>query len=504
MNYEEILAATGLDDLPHSDGALNSLDDSFIPQSGGQYTFMRCCYFEVLLEGNRGGGKTDVLIMDFVQHVGKGWGRAWRGLLLRRTYKELTDVINKTQIYFPSIFPGCKYNQTEHTWTWPTGETLRLGYAERDSDYWGYHGAEYPWIGFEELSNWPTPGVYLKFMSLSRSKVPGLPRKYRATTNPFGVGHGWIKLRWGLPGMRNQVIVDPNGKEKPRVAIQVMLNENLILLKAEPDYISKVTMAASSPGMAAAWGEGDWNIVEGGMFSDVFNERWNVVEDFVPPDSWMIDRTYDDGSSAPFSVGWWAQSDGTDLTFKDGRVMGTVRGDLFRWREWYGWTGEPNVGLKYTANEIATGIVARELKFGIPRGRIMPGPADSSIYARVHGIQYAEEFTRMVTIGDQRYAGVEFSPSDKGPGSRVAGWKQMRSMLKAAWPDHRGKRETPGMFICRHCVQWLRVVPVLTRDETNPEDVDFPEDHLGDETRYRVHNPPRILQVTSKAWRPKT
>lgn len=507
MSYEQILEATGLDDLLPADGSLNAHVDSFIPQHGGQYTFMRSPYFEVLLEGNRGGGKTDILIMDFAQHLGTSaepaWGRAWRGLLLRRTYKELTDVINKTLTYFPIIFPGARYNASDHIWTFEMGETLRLGYAERPADYWGYHGSEYPWIGFEELSNWATPDVYLRFVSLNRSKVPGMPRKYRATTNPFGPGHGWIKLRWSLPAMRNIPIIDKTGREKTRVAIQVKLNENLVLLKAEPDYVQKVRMSASSPGMLAAWEDGDWNIVEGGMFSDVFSERWNVVEDFVPPSSWLVDRSFDDGSSAPFSVGWWAQSDGTDLTFKDGRVMSTLRGDLFRWREWYGWTGQPNTGLKYTSAEISTGIVARELRFEIPRSRINSGPADSSIFARTHGICIAEEMAVMVTIDSKRYRGPEFSPADKTPGSRVAGWRQIRNMLKAAHPDIRGKRETPGLFICRGCVNWLRVVPIMTRDEANPEDVDFAEDHLGDETRYRVHNPPRLLTSVPNEGRPK-
>lgn len=30
---------------------------------------------EVLFHGSRGNGKSDALIMGFLQHVGKGWGR---------------------------------------------------------------------------------------------------------------------------------------------------------------------------------------------------------------------------------------------------------------------------------------------------------------------------------------------------------------------------------------------------------------------------------------------
>ena len=31
-----------------------------------------------------------------------------------------------------------------------------------------------------------------------RSTMPGMPRKVRATTNPYGVGHNWIQLRFNL------------------------------------------------------------------------------------------------------------------------------------------------------------------------------------------------------------------------------------------------------------------------------------------------------------------
>ena len=70
---------------------------TWCPQYGSQLAFLMAHpIFEVLYEGTRGPGKTDCLLMDFLQHVGKGYGSEWRGILFRQTYPQLSDVINKS------------------------------------------------------------------------------------------------------------------------------------------------------------------------------------------------------------------------------------------------------------------------------------------------------------------------------------------------------------------------------------------------------------------------
>src|SRR5258708_6545109 len=86
------------------------------PQRGGQEYFLRSPMFEVLLEGNRGGGKTETLIADFCQHCGPrdfdhpvaGYGRYWRGILFRKSYPDLADVIEKSHRVIPALFPGAQ------------------------------------------------------------------------------------------------------------------------------------------------------------------------------------------------------------------------------------------------------------------------------------------------------------------------------------------------------------------------------------------------------------
>lgn len=474
---------------------------TWVPQAGSQTMFMACPLFEVLYEGTRGPGKTDALIMDFCQHVGQGYGSDWKGVLFRQTYPQLVDVINKTKKWLPQIFPGCKYNASEHYWTFKTGEILYLRQFNRDDDYWNFHGHEYPWIGWEELCNWATDVGYKRMMSCCRSTNPDMPRKYRSTTNPYGPGHNWVKLRFRLPGSRFEPIVDSldeDGKiEPPRVALHGSIRENKILLTADPEYIDKIRASASNNAELQAWLYGSWDIVAGGMFDDVWDKNVHVLRPFTIPDSWRIDRAFDWGSSAPFSVGWHAESDGSDAQLADGSWMSTVRGDIFRIAEWYGWSGKPNKGLKMLAVDVAKGIAEREVKMGFRNGagdnevvRVKAGPADGAIYNEENGGSIGVDMAKKVRLEDgQVRKGATFVRADKRPGSRKTGWEACRKRFKASKVPKTGVREEAGYFIFDNCINFIRTIPVLPRDEKDMDDVNTDaEDHIADEFRYRVRN----------------
>lgn len=452
-------------------------------QPGSQALFLTSPVFETLYEGTRGPGKTDALLADFVQHVGQGWGAAWRGILFRSTYKQLSDVVAKSKAWFKLWFPGAKFNESDYVWTFPDGEQLLLRYMSKPQDYDNYHGHAYPWIGWEELTNWAIPDMYLKMFSCCRSTMPGMPRKVRATTNPYGRGHNWVKKRWQLPQMRGQIIRTPG--EPDRIAIHGNIHENRILLDADPDYISRIRAAASNPAQIEAWLEGSWEITTGGMFDDLWESTSHCVPAFQVPRSWIIDRSFDWGSSKPFSVGWWAESDGTELTLPNGKKLQTVRGDLFRIAEWYGCKkNEENVGLRMLASDIAEGIRLREIGMGLA-GRVKPGPADASIFDEENGNCIAK---------DMAAKGIKWEKADKGPGSRKQGWEQMRKRLKGTLNmDEEGNRlpgprERPGLFVvAERCPAFLRTVVTIPRDEADPDDVDSDaEDHAADEARYRA------------------
>ena len=451
------------------------------PLPGSQSAFLRCPVREVLLEGNRGGGKTDVLLMDFYQHVGRKYRSHWKGVLFRRTYPELQDIIDRSVEWFGQLCPGAKYNRQDHIWTFPQGEKLLLRHFEVPADYWKYHGSQFPWIGWEELTLWPSDECFKSVIVLNRSKIPGIPLKVRATTNPYGVGHNWVKRRYKLPIVNHatnhrigKVIRTPN--EPDRVAIHSDLAENRVLLTAQPDYEKSIRASAKNPSMLAAWVAGSWDIVSGGMFDDVWSRDIHVVPSLPLteiPHRWKIQRAYDHGQSKPFSVGWWAVSNGEPIE-RNYKVYGVVPGDTYRIAEWYGCKPDTdNEGIRLLSSEIGRGIMEREEKWGIA-GRVVSGPADNSVFS-----QYEPGKS---PAGDMRRYGVVWEESDKSPGSRKRGWERIRELLTAAAAK---TREVPGLFVFDRCSSFIRTVPTLPRSDKDPDDVDTDaEDHIGDETRY--------------------
>jgi hypothetical protein len=450
------------------------------PQPGSQVAFIAATsIFEVLYEGTRGNGKTDCLLMDFYQHVGKGYGAEWRGILFRQTYKQLSDVVVKSKKWFKLLCPGAVFNEQDYRWTFPSGEVLYFRYMATEDDYWNYHGHAYPWIGWEELTTWASDKCYKVMMSCCRSTRVGMPRCYRATANPYGPGHNWVKSRWQLPHMRGKVIRGLAG-EPPRVAVHGRLSENLVLKCADPDYINKIRAAARNPSELAAWTEASWDITAGGMFDDIWQGGIHVVPT-VPihllPKRWRLDRTFDWGSSHPFCVLWWAESNGEPFEY-NGRLYGKVPGDLYVCKEWYGWNGTRNEGTKSLATDIADGINDRQNDWGVS-SRIRPGQADSAIYDRENGNCISE---------DMLSKKVDWIPVIKGPNSRIQGWQQVRKLLQGAVPIGGGPREVPGLFFMDCNTQCLEVFPYTPRSHKNLDDVDTDsEDHIADTVRYRIY-----------------
>ncbi|MCC6425632.1 MAG: terminase [Phycisphaerales bacterium] len=469
-------------------------------QRGSQELFLNTRTYEVLYTGNRGGGKTACLLMSFAQFCGRGFGSDWKGILFRHTYPELKDIVDKSRQLFPKIWPGAKFNETKMTWTWPDGEQLLFRHMEHEKDYLSYHGHAYPWIGWEELTTWADSGCYTRMMSCCRSANPMVPRMVRATTNPYGPGFNWVKSRFELPlppgVIYGPLISDPDIGD--RRAINSDLRENQVLLRADPDYIKRIRASARNEAELAAWLHGSWDIISGGMFDDIWLRVKDAmcVQPFQVPPSWRIDKSFDWGSTKPFSVGWWAESDGSPYTLPGGKRVPTVKGDLFRIKEWYGWDGKnPNKGIRMLAKDIAKGIVERELRWGIHE-RVRRGVADAAIFDDTNNNSVARDMEESVVIDGVRYRGVYFDPADKRSGTRKQGWEQMRKMMAAVLPAEGQKiREEPGLFVTRECTQFLRTVPTIPRDPDDLDDVDTDaEDHVADEVRYRCRKEHRTVK----------
>lgn len=459
----------------------------WMPLPGSQFVFLQCPIFEALYEGTRGPGKTLTLIMDFAKEVGKGYGMSWRGILFRRTFGDLDDVVKKIEEWFPQLYPGFQFlrSKAEYAAVWPTGERLLLRHMKDESDYDEYHGHEYPWIGWEELTQWATDKAYKLMFTCCRAAKPGVPCRVRSTTNPYGVGHNWVKKRFQLPNMRGRVIRRPG--ELPRVAIHGNLSENFLLLHSQPNYPIQIREAATNTAQAEAWLDGSWDVTAGGMIDDLWDESYHVLPP-IPigkiPRGWKVTRSYDHGQSHPFAVGWHLESNGEPIEV-NGRLIGNVRGDLIMWMEWYGTSGNDNEGVRMRASKIGEGIYDREVDAGLRIGdwsRVIPGPADTEIYNK------ASDRDGRCPADDMEDEDVYFERADKSAGSRKRGWEMLRTYLGDAVPNPDGSREKPGFFVCSNCYWWLHLCPQMPRAEDDLDEVpDSYEDHMADMTRYRLN-----------------
>lgn len=138
---------------------------------------------EVLYHGTRGVGKTEALLMAFAFHVGKGYSQ-WRGVVFRKEYKALDDVIKKSKKLFPKIFGDrCKFLEakSDYKWIFYTDygqEELLFRAIESVSDYDDkFHGQEFQFIGWEELCSWKDLTLYFTMMSCLRCSTDDLEAK---------------------------------------------------------------------------------------------------------------------------------------------------------------------------------------------------------------------------------------------------------------------------------------------------------------------------------------
>lgn len=466
-----------------------------------------------LYEGARGPGKTVTQLMRFLRHVGKGYGQFWRGVIFDLEFDHLGGLVAESKKWFGKFGDGAKFYESTsaYKWVWPTGEELLFRHVKKIADYEGFHGHEYPFLGWNELTKHSSSELYDKFMSVNRSSfdpvlntpkndkgeyltpnglpLPPIPLEVFSTTNPNGPGHNWVKRRFINVAPRGTVvrtsveIYNPQTEQnetvvRTQVAIFGSYRENKYL---PPGYVAELE-SIKDPNLRKAWLYGDWDVTAGGALDDLWQSHLHVVPRFVVPSSWRIDRAFDWGSSHPFSVGWWAEANGEEAQIIVGDEVYSFcpqPGSLIQIFEWYGATEVgTNKGLKLSAPDVAQGIIDREVSMmanGWISTQPWPGPADNQI----RDVRESDVDTIEAKMSKK---GVRWIESDKSPGSRRNGLQLVRDRLEAAV-----KNEGPGIYFMANCVASIETLPTLPRDKEKIDDVDTSaEDHCYDMVRYRV------------------
>jgi hypothetical protein len=447
----------------------------FEPNPGPQEDFLAASEQEVLYGGAAGGGKSYAVLADAIRDMQHP---QFRGLIVRRSLDELRELIQKSQELYPKIFgKNITWSESRKEWSYLGGGRLWFSYLEKDQDVLRYVGQAFSYIAFDELTQWPTPYCYNFMRSRLRTTSPDLKTYIRATTNPGGPGMAWVK----------KMFVDPAPWGKSFWATDIDTGEtmvypesvfNAITKKYEPHpkaglplFKRKFIPARlyDNPYLTMTDGyeanllslpeierkrllEGDWDAYDGAAFTE-WNRALHVVEPFDIPTNWRKFRSCDYGYGSYAAVLWFAID-------PDDR--------LYVYRE------------LYVSKMLAVDLADEVRWLERDDGRISYGVLDSSCWAKRGdpGPSIAEQMIARK---------VNWRPSDRSKGSRVAGKQEVHRRLKV---DE--NTEEPGLMIFSNCTHLIAQLPLLPLDKNNPEDIDTnSEDHLYDALRYGLMTRPR-------------
>jgi hypothetical protein len=285
-----------------------------------QAEFLSAPEDEVLYGGGAGSGKSDALVVDAlggpVQAIAQP---EYRALVLRRTYGELKEVVDRTRALYPPSCPGAVFNQQDSEWRFPSGARIELSYLGADSDALRYQSRQYQWIGFEELAQWPTDYAYTYM--LSRLRAPErleVPCYVRATCNPDGPGARWIAKRWGIKASgestASEVVLGDRTWRRRFIAARLADNPHL----ANTGYREQLMLLPDEVQRALLHGRWDEAPIGGAIYGEVLAEaRSDQRITRVPHDPTLrVDTAWDLGVGDSTAI-WFSQSVGREVRLID-------------------------------------------------------------------------------------------------------------------------------------------------------------------------------------------
>jgi hypothetical protein len=393
-----------------------------------------------LFGGAAGPGKTKALLYETIYQANKYKGVDT--LLLRRTFPELESSL---LTYLRRDVPRdlyLRYNDTKHIVTWNNGSTTRFGYSASENDIYQYQGAEYVFIGIDELTHF-TLRQWQFLTSRNRCRLKDAIPRMAGATNPGNTGHAWVKALWidkrAAPGMEDADEYDPGDYD----FIPATVRDNPIYANDER-YLK--TLRSLPRALRQAFLEGDWNLFAGQYFDSFDHARHVVASHSIQLEKWWPRWiSIDWGFEHPSAVYWHtARPDGSTLTYRE--------------------LVQNHLSPRMLAAAIAERSVGRE---GQPEriSEIFLSP--DAFAERTADASIAEQLgDGLAAAGLPRPA-----PADN---DRVGGWMLMYQMM-----------ETGQWQISSACERLLECLPTLTRDTANVEDIrKIDGDDPADSARY--------------------
>jgi hypothetical protein len=434
--------------------------------------------------GGKYSGKSDFLLGDYLTDL-ETYREHWQGIIFRRALTEFTELKLRASELFPKA--GGVWQEQKGQWIFPDFgtkdmvPTLRFRYLKNLKEISLYEGHSYPWIGVDELGDWEDEKAFFRLFTFNRYGRHPIPNKrIRATGNPGGRGHQWIKKYFVDPAPLGSKLLYDTELKSNYMFILGTYRDNQIGMANDPGYADKMNRAGSKA-LVKALKNGDFSVVAGAFFK--FDQR-HIIKPFKIPSHWNRYMSMDWGACGPgdpFSIGWWAVSDGTD---ENGTIPYFKRGTKIRYREWY---GKQYSESKVTIDFVADGIKARE--GWIPTGKLdadgkpILKPGSEYVSYRVVGGDIKKKLegrgkSIFEMFGDFH---IHFLFADM---SRPTGWAKMDLELKGIGPVN---EETPNVFVFDTCIDSIQIIPAVQHAINDSTDIEPSNDDLPDEWRYGLN-----------------
>jgi hypothetical protein len=459
------------------------VNESLYTPSAWQQKFHALTTHEALGAGAAGPGKSLCLLFEplaqiVMEHqrctdpnhphpLKMGQSVGW-ALFLRRTLKQLEQIMNIAHRIFPQIDPGATWDAQRTTWTFSSGFHYQFGHVKESASWGDYMGFEFTMILWDELNTFEEE-QYNQINSRLRTADPVLGKmlKIRAMSNPtmrrdagdsFSTKDpGWVKRHFVDPCPEGNKILaftvrmrDGTKKKRTRIYLPATLYDN-----PDKEFVSQYeeTLQAAKPHIRQALLFGNWDAVVGAYWGEDWVPEVHICEPFEIPYEWPVFRSMDWGYKRPGCIHWWALDD---------------EDNLFCIRELY-------FQLK-TDQEMARAIRAVEEDMELWKNgkSAILGPADNQLWeARGEtGLSKAQVMARM---------GVPWVRASKGPGSRAHNAERLLARIQA----HEMSAKHPGLKVFKTCRTLIRTLPIIQTDPTNAEQpMDGGEDHAVDSAMY--------------------
>jgi phage terminase large subunit-like protein len=213
---------------------------------------------EILYGGAAGGGKSVAQLMGALQFVDIP---GYSAILFRRTYADLSlpgALIDMSKSWLMPFVESkeVRWSEKEKQYTFPSGATLNFGYLESANDCFRYQGAEFQYIGMDEVTHIDPANYRYLFSRLRKPKTLQVPLRFRATANPGGLFGEYYYQRFFI-----------EGPEKGRIFIGAGLDDNPYL---DADAYRE-SLEELDPIERERLLNGNWEIKTAG---DMFNRHW--------------------------------------------------------------------------------------------------------------------------------------------------------------------------------------------------------------------------------------